>query len=303
MADTSSARSVAAVVVTHNRAVKLRQTLDAIVSQRYPVARLIIVDNASSDGTEELLAEWVAKYPSSLVLRLAENTGGAGGFAEGVRLGYQSGQDYLWLMDDDCYPEPGALEKLVNTWEDFEQVHGIAPGFVCSLVKWREQTCEMNIPEPSGDFARYFESGRFHVIAVDHSSFVSVMFKRQRVAEVGLPIREFFIWFDDVEYTTRLAAERPGLLVLDSQVQHDMEHNTGADFGLVTAQTLWKYRYGARNKSYYYRQQGLIPWLEYLVFANHRLNRNKVPLRLRLAINMAIFRGLLMRVKIEYVQP
>lgn len=301
MADNQPARTVAAVVVTHNRADKLPRTLSAIVSQDYPVERLIVVDNASTDGTEEFLAEWVTRYPDTSVVRLPVNTGGAGGFAEGVRLGYQSGQDFLWLMDDDCYPNPDALEKLIVTWKDFEQTQGEAPGFACSLVKWRNQTCEMNIPEPSGDFARYFDIGRLHVIAVEHSSFVSVLFNRQRVAEIGLPIRQFFIWFDDVEYTSRLASDRPGLLVLDSQVQHDMEHNTGADFGLVTEKTLWKYRYGARNKSYYYRQQGLIPWLEYLVFANHRLNRNKVSLKLRLAINLAIFRGLLMRVRIEHV--
>ena len=78
--------TVAAIVVTRNRPALLKRCLGAIDSQTYAVRRLVVVDNASDEPTQEFLAGEVARRGADFhLIRLEENTGGAGGFHEGMR--------------------------------------------------------------------------------------------------------------------------------------------------------------------------------------------------------------------------
>ena len=107
--------AVAAVVVTFNRKELLCECLDALLAQTFPVSRIVLVDNASTDGTYELLAE--KGYLERGIFdyfRLPINSGGAGGFHEGVKRAYEAGFDWLWLMDADVEPMPGALERMIS---------------------------------------------------------------------------------------------------------------------------------------------------------------------------------------------
>ena len=74
------AETVAVVVVTHNRADLLARMLDALVLQTYPIATVIVVDNASGDHTPQVLAkiEDGGDLPLTMI-RSEENVGGAGG--------------------------------------------------------------------------------------------------------------------------------------------------------------------------------------------------------------------------------
>ncbi|HEY0804284.1 MAG TPA: glycosyltransferase, partial [Pseudonocardiaceae bacterium] len=103
--------TVAAVVVTYNRKDKLVTVLDHLLAQTRLPDWIIVVDNDSTDGTDKVLARY-ADHDRVLVHRLPENIGGAGGFAAGMARGYELGADFVWIMDDDCYPNPDALEEL-----------------------------------------------------------------------------------------------------------------------------------------------------------------------------------------------
>ena len=103
--------SVCAVVVTYNRRDLLEECLAALAAQTHPVDHLLVIDNASTDGTPELLRERYADQAE--LVALATNEGGAGGFHEGLRLGHAAGYDWIWLMDDDTIPSPTALQELL----------------------------------------------------------------------------------------------------------------------------------------------------------------------------------------------
>ena len=106
--------TVAAVVVTRNRPALLKRCLEAIDSQTYPVRQLVVVDNASDEPTREFLAGETARRGADFhLIRLDENTGGAGGFHEGMRGALPLPCTHMWLMDDDCEPEPEAMAELV----------------------------------------------------------------------------------------------------------------------------------------------------------------------------------------------
>ena len=94
--------SVAAVVVTYNRLPLLRQCLAALAAQTAQDLTIFLVDNASTDGTAEAVAEMA--LPNLVYRNTGKNLGGAGGFAYGVREAALAGYDALWLMDDDTLP-------------------------------------------------------------------------------------------------------------------------------------------------------------------------------------------------------
>jgi len=283
---------VAAVVVTYNRVDKLGKVLDSILAQTRSVDRLIVVDNASTDSTPELLSVY-ADDPRVEVLRLDSNTGGAGGFAAGMERAYERGADWVWIMDDDCYTGEAALEKLLAGHADAEKELGRFVPYSCSLVRYTDGSiCEMNNPGTTWDWGRLIAKGQNSVL-VTNCSFVSVLIPRRSIAKYGLPLVEYFIWFDDMEYTLRISAEGPGIQVLDSIATHDMPENRGVNFGDLNRNNAWKFYHGARNESSYrWHHDDKIAWLQFVVTTYAWMLRARVGRRLKLGVTRKILEGL-----------
>lgn len=292
--------TVAAVVVTFNRLQKLKNVLAAIEAQSLPVAKLLVIDNASTDGTAEYLASVGTAVPLEVV-SMKTNSGGAGGFAEGMLRGYASGADHVWIMDDDCYPEPTALEALVEGFEGAVAELGPDVPFACSVVEFTDGTiCEMNNPVPTWDWGRLLVRGQRNVMVVA-CSFVSVLIPRWAIAEYGLPYRDYFIWFDDREYTLRVTRRCPGVQVLDSVVIHDMGDNRGVNFAMVDGKSLWKFEYGVRNEaSYQLHHRGLLYFLEFGARLFVSLHRGRVPFALRARLLRKLIAGIGFNPRVEY---
>ena len=102
---------IAAVIVTYNRKELLLECVEAILGQEETVPSIIVVDNDSSDGTEQALEGYVAEGTVTY-FNTGSNLGGAGGFQYGIRKAVELGYDYLWIMDDDCIPSRTALATL-----------------------------------------------------------------------------------------------------------------------------------------------------------------------------------------------
>lgn len=258
---------VAAVIVTFNRLAKLPKTLETVRAQDHAPEWIIVVNNNSSDGTGEYLDGLSAQgIPGLVVMHLPENIGGAGGFEMGMEKGYELGADHVWVMDDDCYPDPTALRLLIEQREQASRVLEREVPFACSLVKYIDGTlCEMNNPVMSWDWPRAHLLGADALLVIE-CTFVSVLFPRFTIKEQGLPLRDYFIWFDDKEYTKRLErAYGPGIIVLDSEVVHDMGVNAGVNYRQVTEENLWKFEKGARNQASYRRHyEGRWPYINYV---------------------------------------
>ncbi len=286
---------LAAVIVTYNRSEKLARVLSSLTAQSLPPEVIYVVDNASTDDTASVVEQSSARY-----IRLPENVGGAGGFSVGVKQAYNDGADYIWLSDDDAYPEENAMEMLVNALNTFENTENRKPPFACSLVKWTDGShCEMNTPGAVWDWPRFYKP-EAPVFLVSSCSFVSCLIPRWAVAQHGLPIRDYFIWYDDAEYTQRLSRSHPGLFVPDSVVIHDIPENQGVNYGFVTPDNLWKFRFGARNEtSARLRMMGWAGVAEFWI-RTHRQMKSR-PWSLRFAIYRALLSGLWFRPKIESV--
>lgn len=293
---------IAAVIVTYNRSDKLMKVLDSLSEQTLPPELIVVVDNASTDDTQDLVRARAKDLPALRYLRLPKNIGGAGGFHEGVKAAYEQGANYIWISDDDAYPDPDALQKLLEAILAFEERYQWRPSFACSRVEWTDGSlCEMNTPQPVWDWARFVRPDSPWAL-VGSCSFVSVLVPRWAVREHGLPIADYFIWFDDAEYTRRLSRSYPGIFCPESRVTHDIPENKGVNYGLVTDKSLWKFKYGARNEtSFHRRERGLYGVLAFFHRVRSEMRQGGVPRKLRWQIYRAILQGMSFRPKIESV--
>ena len=138
---------VLVVMVTYNRKNLLKNALESIFNQTKPVSGILILDNASNDGTEDVLQKFgflsraqdindgtLIKRSSGntrlYYYRNSVNTGGAGGFSRAVELAKELDYDYLWIMDDDVRPVENCLENLLAVVHDCN-VGAVVPNRNC----------------------------------------------------------------------------------------------------------------------------------------------------------------------------
>lgn len=229
-----------AVIVTRNRIDLLKLALEKLLEQTLPLDHIIIVDNVSDDGTIEFLHS--IKSEKILPIFAEKNEGGAGGFYRGIKHAYEIGSDYIWIMDDDTIATPTALEELIK---GFKILKDRDVGFITSNVRYKDYTpCLMNISNCNFVWNEFAQDG---LIRVNHSSFVSMLIPRRVVREFGLPFKEFFIWGDDGEYSTRIAQHMEGYVSARSIVFHYMNDNKGVDIFNTPHDRIDRFYYFYRN--------------------------------------------------------
>lgn len=116
----------------------------------------------------------------------------------------------------------------------------------------------MNRQKVRKNFYEYSQFLREGLLLAEQATFVSLFLRRDVVHLVGLPIQEFFIWGDDIEYTRRIAVRYglPGFVAGKSRVVHAMANNNGSNIAKDGTERIDRYRYAFRNENYLYRQEG-----------------------------------------------
>lgn len=251
---------IIALILTYNRRELLDEAINALLSQTV-CCDILIVDNASTDGTQETVMQYKKRYTNIDYVNTGSNLGGAGGFSFGMRECVKRRYDYIWLMDDDTIPYPTALEKLIDAKESLNDDFG----FLSSLVEWTDGCmCKMNMPLVADNWWDYAKKISRNLLAIKKGSFVSFFVSTKIVKEIGLPIKEFFIWYDDSEYSRRIVENNNvGYLVADSRVLHKMKSNNKVDIVTENGERLQRYRMAFRNRYYLNKGKGLKVHIKY----------------------------------------
>lgn len=289
---------IVAVVVTYNRKQLLMECINSLLAQSYKDLDILIVDNDSNDGTKDYamnISNGRVKY-----INTEKNLGGAGGFQFGINEGVKRGYDYLWLMDDDSIPEPSALENLIKQSAELGNW-----GFLSSKTLWKDHTiCKMNVPK-TGIYSKLQSFSGFNK-RIMMATFVSFFVRADVVKEVGLPIKEFFIWADDLEYSRRISRKYPCYFIPSSVVIHKCSSNNGSNIATDQAKRLPRYKFAYRNEVYVFRREGLsgnIYIVLKLLLNSFRVITKAKDFKLRrlMIIWSSALRGISFRPEIEFV--
>lgn len=210
--------NVLATIVTHNRCNLLSRCIDYLQSQTCAPDSILVVNNASTDGTVEMLERRGISFVTQ------ENVGSAGGWHRGIKHALDNGFDAVWLMDDDGCPSPSALAALQEA---------LVPGVACasSVVVREDDPSRFVFPFPllssSGlpviwgwprklstfaDLKAVAENGTYPFAHFFNGALISV----SAVKQVGNVERDFFIFGDEVDYFFRLQKAGRVISVLDA---------------------------------------------------------------------------------------
>lgn len=230
------------VVVTYNRLSLLKECLASLLAQKKNLSGIFVIDNHSTDGTTEYLADLHDEIIRKATL--STNVGGAAGFEYGVNLATIEGKgEYVWIMDDDTIPNVEASSALLRKANALDR----AFGFLCSNVRWTDGHAT-NIAQVSKDWPDKINVG---LVGVVSATFVSILIPKDNIRNLGLPLGKMQIWGDDTEYTTRLSSFKASFFVNESIAIHKTSYNLVQDtLKTIQSDRIWRYKAMYRNLIY-----------------------------------------------------
>lgn len=242
---------IGVVIVTYNRLSKLKIALDRFRVQTKVPEFILVVDNASNDGTVEFLEKWenTPDNTKKIVVQSKTNSGGSGGFYLGLQESLKLEPEWIWLSDDDAFPESDCLEvadKFLekHTCDNISAICGavINNGEYDLSHRKNYITKGLNIIEqriPPEEYKKdYFELSTF--------SYVGAIINQKKLDEVGLTLKDYFLWCDDTEHSLRLSKVGKIYCIPSIEVNHDV--------GFSNDGLTWKTYYGYRNLTDMYKR-------------------------------------------------
>lgn len=202
-------KQIGMVVCTFNKKDFVLNCVQSIFDSNAKDFDVIVVDNASSDGTYEALTETFGDR--IIILRNSENLGGSGGFNTGLRYALEQGYPYLMCVDDDIRFDADAIPELKSFLDTHPDV-GMVGSKICKMdTPDRLQTMGGMIDFEKFELRQLHESEKDddslpEVEYVDMIHACSLMMKRETLLEVGLMQQDFFLYWDDDDWGMRFNA-------------------------------------------------------------------------------------------------
>ncbi|GLP99811.1 glycosyl transferase [Methylophaga thalassica] len=265
-----------AIIIVNYKTPKM--VIDVLNSIKLDVANIdaqvLIVDNDSQDDSVTRINEWITSEDKKKKFRLIESSHNSG-FSGGNNIGINAvDADYYLLLNSDTIVQSGALESLLETAKENNDA-----GLVGARLEWPDgqpqESC-FHFHTPVSEFLKAASVGLFsrllapYIVArpvVDHVesyqwvSFACVLIRSQVIKDIGLLDDEFFMYFEDVEFSYR--AQKAGWKVIYQPNAH-VVHLRGGSSPLKSQAKLRKklprYFYESRTRYFYlvYGYWGLI---------------------------------------------
>ncbi|WP_413476754.1 glycosyltransferase [Latilactobacillus fuchuensis] len=237
---------IAAVIVTHNRREKLEKAIDSLLQQSLPVEQIIVVDNQSTDDTADFLKEKAINTAQLMVVSSKENLGGAGGFNLALKQASELDVDWISIADDDATYDVNYMAEMQKIASKNSEV-GCFTGTVIEDgeigTEHRVKIDDLDRLQLSKIELTQYQNN----FEVDIATFVGVFLKKAVLQKIGLPESDFFIWYDDIEYSLRIREVTTILNNINAKIYHLTDNNSvGADG--VNRPITWKDYYGYRNR-------------------------------------------------------
>ena len=185
-----------------------------VTSHQSPVTEIIVVDNASTDGSVEMAKR---EFPQVKLIENRENLGFAKANNQALR---QAQGKYCLLLNSDTEVKPGAPEKLV----EFARQHSEAGIIGARLLNPDNSVQASSYHFPSikralaefwlgrkGEYEKYIAATSKEPVEVDVVSFAAALLPKKTLEEIGLLNERYFMYFEDLDYCRRV--KRAGLKI------------------------------------------------------------------------------------------
>lgn len=240
----------AIVIVTYNRERLLRECVSHAINQTSQPTWIIIVDNASTDGTGEYL-DSLDSQNNIEVIRLPQNIGGAGGFAAGMEQALHKNVKCVLMIDDDAILAEDYMEKILSARAEYPKYKAFA-GTVETGGKidtfHRKDLRKIGLRMKNVQEERYKQV----YFTCDIVSFCGMVVDTGLIREMGLPHAEYFIFFDDTEYSLRINKVSKFLVVTNAKLEHKSENKCQDR----PRRYNWKDYYDIRNRIWMINEHG-----------------------------------------------
>ncbi|MBX6947951.1 glycosyltransferase [Lactiplantibacillus plantarum] len=235
------------VIVTFNRKEKLVDSVYSLLDQSVVPRKVVIIDNHSTDNTMGYLEDnGVLKNPIIDYFQLDKNIGGSGGFYEGLRRAVSLNLDFDWISvsDDDAVFDRDFFRNVSSSYQPnilaYTGSVRLEDGRL--QVSHRRRVTNYNyLHEKFVDERQYDRN-----FMIDIASFVGLVVSRSVVKKIGLPRKDFFIWYDDIEYSLRIREYTKILNVVNAEITHKTEVPSNDYHSQYTPD--WREYYGIRNR-------------------------------------------------------
>ena len=233
------------VIVTFNRKELLKQAIESLLNQTLLPQKVIVIDNNSTDGTQEMITKLYSNNSLVKYCHLSQNNGGSAGFYAGLKKALkEEDADWISLSDDDAIYAEDYFEKLSQAHFDHPDVK-VLSGTVLNgnhqiETLHRRRIKNWNILSDYEVPVEEYQTNFFY----DLFTFVGVVISKEIIKQVGLPQKDFFIWFDDSEYSLRVHKLTKVLNVSDAKVYHKVKAKSENNQWYPN----WREYYGMRNR-------------------------------------------------------
>lgn len=251
-------KKVGVVIVSFNRLNYLKKTLKSLDNQTYPIDKIIIFDNNSSDGTVDYLVnnnfyefEKNKDTERNLYYASSENLGGSGGFSNAIGLAQTLDIDYIWVMDDDVCPEKDCLEILLAGMK-YKNVEVAVPARYGE--NYQDELCiEYNLSNPFKKKKKFIkEPFDKDYYFIDDMTFEGPIMTKEISKKVGRPDDSYFIFYDDSDYARKLLEFSKILYIRNAKLERQIAQHISDD----NTEFLWRDYYYNRNLLLFYKRFG-----------------------------------------------
>ena len=259
------------VIVTYNRLNLLKECINACVNQTKKFEKIYIINNASTDGTKEYLST-LNDIKNLRIINLEENKGGSGGFYEGLKKTQNEELDYVLLIDDDAIIDKD-FNKNINAEMEKKEENIVAYSGTVKTNNQIQYNHRSHLKKGFTVGSSKPEEYDKPFFDYEVSTFCGIFIKKGLIKEIGLPRKDFFIWYDDCEYSLRMIKIGKIRNINSAFLNHKTTIN------VKNNKLEWKNYYGYRNRIVIYKTY----------FSKYNLK--KYCFYLRLKIFLALFRG------------
>lgn len=254
---------VHAVVVNWNGREYLGPCLRSLMGTDYPELSIVVVDNASADGSPEMVR---SEFPRVGLIETGENLGYAGGGNIGLRSGLEAGADYLLLLNNDVEVAEGAVRKLVEAALRDDRAAALGPMIYYYDRRDVIWSIGGEVSYWTGAIRhrglRQTDRGQFdRVEEVDYVTGCVMMLSSRALREIGLLDESYYMYNEDTDWCERARrASYRILAVPESKIWHRISMSSGG--GLTSYKVYHRLRSTLRFYARYarpYHWLGILP--------------------------------------------